>query len=132
MLINDQALKPLHEVQYHEYCNMARRIKVAGHLSKDELAYLIHPSDLVNTGMGSLWLVFEAWLYKLPSFLMVASVIAAPFPSQRRHTIHLTLLCSLYSRTEEQEKTETPSSCLQRRCAFCSRLSTYGSTRSCC
>ncbi|KAF4927234.1 hypothetical protein CGCVW01_v002553 [Colletotrichum viniferum] len=71
MLLNDQALKSLHEVRYHEYCNIARKIKADGYLSKEEMAYLNHPSDFVNTGTDPLWLAFEAWLYKLPSFLLV-------------------------------------------------------------
>ncbi|KAF3811295.1 hypothetical protein GCG54_00001611 [Colletotrichum gloeosporioides] len=66
MLINDQAVKSLHEVWYHEYCNIARN-------NKDELAYLNHPSDFVNTVTDPLWLAFEAWLYKLPSFLLAST-----------------------------------------------------------
>lgn len=132
MLMNDQALKSLHEIRDHEYCNMTKIIKVDEPLSKDELACLNHPSDFVNTVTDPLRLAFEAWLYQLPSFFLVVSVIATPFPSQRRHADPLSLLRNPYSRTEEREKTESPSSCLPRRCAFCSRLSSYGSTRSYC
>lgn len=83
MLMNDHALKSLHEVRYDEYCNIARKIKVDGYLNKEEMAYLNHPSDFVNTGTDPLWLAFEAWLYKLPSFLLVVSVIAATLPFPR-------------------------------------------------
>ncbi|KAF4824436.1 hypothetical protein CGCSCA5_v001232 [Colletotrichum siamense] len=71
MLLNNQALKSLHEVRYDEYCNIARKIKADGYLSKDEMAYLRHHSDFVNTGTDPLWLTFESWLYKLPNFLLV-------------------------------------------------------------
>ncbi|KAF6836140.1 hypothetical protein CPLU01_03839 [Colletotrichum plurivorum] len=66
LLFNQRAFKLLHEVKKGEYDNMYKRIRQENWLNDEDMTYLNHPDDFVNTGPDPMWLAFESFLYKLP------------------------------------------------------------------
>ncbi|KAF9881223.1 hypothetical protein CkaCkLH20_01373 [Colletotrichum karsti] len=66
MLFNLRTLESFHEVRYYEHINWYDKITADDYLSKEELAYMNHVNDFVNTGPDPLWLAFESLLYRLP------------------------------------------------------------------
>lgn len=80
LLFNQKALKLLHEVTKGEYDNMYDKIRRDNYLGDEDMTYLNHPDDFINTDPDPMWLAFEGLLYKLPYPILVSarSQILAP------------------------------------------------------
>lgn len=73
LLFNQRAFKLLHEVKKGEYDNMYKKIRLENWLDDEDMTYLNHPDDFVNTGPDPMWLAFESLLYKIPRPILVST-----------------------------------------------------------